>query len=176
MNPADEIVAIVDAHNNVIGSAPRREARAKKLPHRSTYIFVFNSRGELFVQQRTMTKDIYPGYYDPCTGGVVLYGESYELSAARELEEEVGIREVPLAWHFNFYFEDELGRVWGSVFSCVYDGAMVLQAEEVASGEFLPIDTILQRAQTALYTPDSVLALHRYLDMHPQGGPPTGSP
>lgn len=175
MNPADEIVAIVDAHNTVIGSAPRREVRTSKLPHRSTYIFVFNSKGELFVQKRTMTKDIYPGYYDPCTGGVVLHGESYELSAARELEEEVGIRDVPLTRHFDFYFEDDFGRVWGSVFSCVYDGAMVLQKEEVESGAFLPIATILQWAQTDLYTPDSLLALHRYLDMPPQGRTPAGS-
>jgi 8-oxo-dGTP pyrophosphatase MutT (NUDIX family) len=159
----------VDEHNNVIGSAPRREMRAGKLRHRSTYILVFNSQGDLFVQKRTMTKDIYPGYYDPCTGGVVLYGESYELSAARELEEEIGVRDVPLTWHFEFYFEDDLGRVWGSVFSCVYDGDMVLQVEEVESGEFLPIATILQRAQTAPYTPDGLLALQRYLDRYPQG-------
>jgi 8-oxo-dGTP pyrophosphatase MutT (NUDIX family) len=175
MHPADEIVAIVDEHNKVIGSAPRREMRAGKLRHRSTYILVFNSQGELFVQKRTMIKDIYPGYYDPCTGGVVLHGESYEESAARELEEEVGIRDVPLSRHFEFYFEDDLGRVWGSVFSCVYDGDMVLQVEEVESGEFLPIATILQRAQTEPYTPDGLLALHRYLDMYPQGHLATAS-
>jgi isopentenyldiphosphate isomerase len=174
MNPADEIVAIVDEDNNIIGSAPRWEMRANQLPHRSTYILVFNSRGELFVQKRTLTKDVYPGYYDPCTGGVVLHGETYELSATRELEEEVGIRDVPLLSHFNFYFEDALVRVWGSVFSCVYDGAMVLQAEEVESGEFLSIETILQRAHTTPYTPDSLLALHRYLEMNPSGGSPAG--
>ena len=167
MNPADEIVAIVDEHNNVIGSAPRRDMRAGKMWHRSTYILVFNSRGDLFVQKRTMTKDIYPGYYDPCTGGVVLHGESYELSAIRELEEELGVRGVPLTSHFDFCHEDGLGRVWGRVFSCVYDGGMVLQAEEVESGEFLSIDTILQRAQTDPYTPDGLLALRRYLDMNP---------
>jgi 8-oxo-dGTP pyrophosphatase MutT (NUDIX family) len=175
MNPADEIVAIVDEHNTVIGSAARHEMRAGKLPHRSTYILVFNSRGELFVQKRTMTKDIYPGYYDPCTGGVVLYGESYELSAIRELEEEVGIRHVPLTEHFDFYYEDDLGRVWGRVFSCVYDGDMILQVEEVESGEFLSIATILQRAQTDAYTPDGLRALHRYLDMNPQRRPSEGS-
>jgi hypothetical protein len=43
------------------------------------------------------------------------------------------------------------------VFSCVYDGVLVLQAEEVESGEFLSIETILQRANTASYTPDSLL-------------------
>ena len=166
MNPADEIVVLVDEHNNVIGSAPRREMRAGKLRHRSTYILVFNSQGDLFVQKRTMTKDIYPGYYDPCTGGVVLSGESYELSAMRELAEELGVRDVPLTPHFDFYYGDDLARVWGRVFSCVYDGDMVLQAEEVESGEFLSVSAILQQAQTRPYTPDSVLALSRYLDMN----------
>jgi len=171
MNPADEIVVIVDEHNNVIGSARRREMRGGKLRHRSTYILVFNSRGELFVQKRTMIKDIYPGYYDPCTGGVVLHEESYELSAIRELEEELGVRNVPLTRHFDFYFEDDLARVWGCVFSCIYDGDMVLQAEEVESGAFLPIETILQRAQTDSYTPDGLLVLQRYLDLNPPTSP-----
>src|SRR5262245_25954953 len=91
MNAAEEIVAIVDAQNTVIGAVPRREMRAKNLLHRSTYILVCNSRGELYVQKRTLTKDVFPGYYDPATGGVVLAGESYEQGAVRELEEEMGI-------------------------------------------------------------------------------------
>src|SRR5499427_10823319 len=113
MSPADEIVVIVDEDNNIVGAAPRREMRAKRLPHRSTYILVFNSQGELYVQKRTMTKDVFPGYYDPATGGVVLAGESYEQSAIRELEEEMGIRQVPLTWLFDFYFADQRTRVWG---------------------------------------------------------------
>ena len=64
MNPQDEVVLIVDKNNNETGSAPRHEMRARGLPHRASYILVFNSRAELFVQKRTMTKDIYPGYYD----------------------------------------------------------------------------------------------------------------
>ncbi len=163
MNPADEIVAIVDEHNNVVGSAPRREVRAKRLPHRSTYILVFNSQGELFVQKRTMTKDVFPGYYDAVTGGVVLAGESYEENAARELAEELGVRDVLLTWLFNFFFTDARASVWGGVFSCVYDGDMVFQEEEVESGMFMPIDAILRHAQTAPYTPDGLYALERYL-------------
>ncbi len=164
MNPADEIVVIVDEHNYVIGSAPRRDVRAKRLPHRSTYVLVFNTKGELYVQKRSLTKDIFPGYYDPFAGGLVAAGESYEVCAYRELEEEMGIRDVPLTRHFDFYFEDERARVWGAVFSCVYDGVIVLQEEEVESGEFLPIDVILQRAQTERYTPDGMYALSHYLD------------
>lgn len=165
MSAADEIVAIVDEDNNVVGAAPRREMRAKRLPHRSTYILVFNSQGELYVQKRTTTKDVFPGYYDPATGGVVLAGESYEESARRELAEELGIHDVPLTSLCTFYFADERTRVWGGVFACVYDGAMVLQPEEVESGEFMPPDEVLRRAQTAPYTPDGLYVLRRYLNV-----------
>ncbi len=164
INPADEIVALVDAHNNVIGTAPRREMRANNLPHRSTYVLVFNSQGELYVQKRSRTKDLFPGYYDPLTGGVMLAGENYEDSAKRELEEELGIRDVPLTWQFAFYYTDARTRVWGGVFSCRYDGEIVLQAEEIESGAFLPIHDILRRAAIDPYTPDSLYALSRYLE------------
>jgi 8-oxo-dGTP pyrophosphatase MutT (NUDIX family) len=164
MDAADEVVAIVDAQNQVVGSVPRREMRAKRLPHRSTYVLVFNSRGELYVQKRTMTKDVFPGYFDPAAGGVVLAGETYEQGAERELEEEMGIRHVPLTPLFDFYFENEHTCLWGQVFSCVYDGEVVLQAEEVESGTFLPIHEILRRADTEPYTPDGLYVLRRYLD------------
>jgi len=163
MNSADEIVAIVDERNNVVGSAPRREMRAKRLPHRSTYILVFNSQGQLYVQKRTLTQDLFPGYYDPAAGGVVLAGESYEEGARRELEEEMGIRDVPLSWLFDFFYSDDLTRVWGGVFSCAYDGRIVLQPEEIESGAFLLISDILRRAQTEPFTPDGMVALSRFL-------------
>ena len=165
MSAADEIVVIVDEDNNVVGAAPRREMRAQRLPHRSTYILVFNSQGELYVQKRTTTKDVFPGYHDPATGGVVLADESYEESARRELAEELGIQDVPLTPLFTFYYTDERAHVWGRVFTCVYDGAMVLQPEEVESGEFMPPEEVLRRAQTAPYTPDGLYVLRRYLNV-----------
>jgi 8-oxo-dGTP pyrophosphatase MutT (NUDIX family) len=163
MGAADEIVAIVDEHNTVVGAAPRREMRAKRLPHRSTYILVFNPKGELYVQKRTMTKDVFPGYYDIAAGGVILAGESYELGAERELEEEMGIRGVPLTRLFEFYFEDEHARLWGCTFSCVYDGAIILQEEEVESGAFMPVNEILRQSEAESFTPDGMYVLHRYL-------------
>jgi 8-oxo-dGTP pyrophosphatase MutT (NUDIX family) len=164
MGAADEIVAIVDERNTVVGAVPRREMRAKRLPHRSTYILVFNSRGELYIQKRTMTKDVFPGYHDTAAGGVVLAGESYEQGAERELEEEMGIRGVPLTRLFDFYFEDEYTRLWGRAFSCRYDGEVVLQAEEVESGVFAPMADVLRRAETEPFTPDGLHVLRRYLD------------
>jgi isopentenyldiphosphate isomerase len=164
MGAADEIVTIVDEHNKVLGAVPRREMRAKNLPHRSTYILVFNAQGELYVQKRTMTKDVFPGYYDPAAGGVVLAGESYEQGAVRELAEEMGIRDVPLTWLFDFYFADERTRVWGGAFSCVYDGKVILQEEEVEDVALMTIAEILRRAETEPFTPDGLYVLQQYLE------------
>ena len=159
----EEIVTIVDVENNVVGSAPRSRMRADGLPHRATYILVFNSEGLLFVQKRTTTKDIYPGYSDVATGGVVLSGESYETAALRELEEELGIQGVPLKAHFDFYHDLAGNRVWGRVYSCVHDGRMKLQEEEVESGAFYSIQEIFEHSCNEPYTPDGIYALRRYL-------------
>lgn len=162
-DPAEEIVAIVDDQNAVVGAAPRREMRRKRLPHRSTYILVFNSRGELCVQRRTKTKDVYPGYFDPAAGGVVLSGESYEEGAKRELAEELGIRDVPLTPLFEFYYADETTRVWGAAFSCIWDGGMILQKEEIESAMFLSVTEVLSRMRSDPFTPDGLYVLHRFL-------------
>lgn len=170
MSAAEEIVMIVDEQNREVGAAPRRVMRAQGLPHRSTYVLVFNTQGDLYVQKRTMSKDIYPGYYDPAAGGVVLVGESYEAGATRELAEEMGIRDVPLTPLFTFYYTDAHSKVWGRVFSCVYDGELVLQPEEVESGAYVPLAEILQRATTEPFTPDGLYVLRRYLGGAPYAG------
>jgi isopentenyldiphosphate isomerase len=168
MDAADEIITIVDENNSAVGSAPRREMRAKALPHRATYVLVFNSQGELYVQKRTMTKDVFPGYCDPAAGGVVLAGEEYEHGALREVEEEMGVRGVPLMPLFEFYHQDERNRVWGAAFSCVYDGEIVLQEEEVESGFFMATAEILRLAETEPFTPDGLYVMKRYIAEHHQ--------
>ena len=162
MGPGDEIVTIVDESNQPIGMAPRRKMRAERLTHRATYVLVFDSRGRLLIQKRTPAKDIYPGYYDAAAGGVVLARESYEECAAREAKEELGIINTPLTGHFDFYFEDERGRVWGRVFSCTHDGPFTLQREEIESAQFMDVDDVLKEKIMPL-TPDTVLALSQYL-------------
>ena len=163
MGSADEVVIIVDEENNEVGAVSRHEMRAGRLPHRATYILVFNSGGELYLQKRTQTKDVFPGYYDVAAGGVVLAGESYEEGAGRELAEELGIRGTPLATLFDFFYENEYIRLWGRAFSCVYDGNLVLQEEEIESGRFMKVDEVLRLAETEPFTPDCLYVLQRYL-------------
>ncbi len=159
----DEVVTIVDEQNNVVGAIPRREMRARRLPHRATYILVFNPQGELYVQKRTHAKDVFPGYYDVAAGGVVLAGESYEEGAIRELDEELGIHEVTLTRLFDFYYQDEHIRVWGEAFFCLYDGEMMLQKDEVESGGFLKAEDVLRLTESEPFTPDGLYVLRRYL-------------
>ena len=170
MNPRDEIVVVVDERNRVVGAAPRWEVRAQKLIHRSTYILVFNSAGQLFLHKRSATKDVYPGRYDPAVGGVVCAGEDYDEGARRELAEELGVTEARLTTLFDFYFSDGTAPVWGRAYSCTHDGAVILQREEIASGGFLPIDQVLERSETELFTPDGLQVLRRYLNLKPELG------
>lgn len=162
-----EQVIIVDRDNREVGVVSRAEMRAGNLPHRASYIFIRRPDGRILVQHRTLTKDVYPGYIDLSAGGVVSAGESYEQSAERELFEEMGIRGVALMSHFDFWFEDGRGRVWGRVFSCLYDGRLedvVPQPEEVESVEELEPRAVLDGKLPGPFTPDSLVALRRLVD------------
>ncbi|MCB2182686.1 MAG: NUDIX domain-containing protein [Desulfobulbaceae bacterium] len=163
MDSSREIITVVDEKNNETGQVPRAEMRARNLIHRATYILVYNSKGQLFVQKRTESKDIYPGYYEIAAGGVVLAGESYELSAKRELKEELGIDKEELTFLFDHYHDDGSNRVWGRIFSCIHDGPMHLQAEEVESGEFMEVGSILSMAQEHPFCPDGLDILRKII-------------
>ena len=156
-DPGEERVAIVDRHNHPVGVASRAEVRVGRLIHRATYIFVFGRDGRLFLQRRTATKDMYPGYYDAAAGGVLKEGEDYDESARREAEEELGLV-APLRPHGEFYFEDPANRVWGRIYSCVSDGPFRLQPEEVASGCFVDVEDVVAGRYQPL-TPDTLMAL-----------------
>lgn len=158
----NEIIQIVDEKNTEIAAVPRRIMREQNLIHRATYILVFNRAGEIFIQRRTKTKDIYPGYWDIAAGGVVMANESYEDSACRELEEELGISDNNLAYCFDHYYEDENNRVWGRVFRCTHDGPFELQGSEVEYGMFVPAQTALGMSKTELFTPDGIEILKRF--------------
>jgi 8-oxo-dGTP pyrophosphatase MutT (NUDIX family) len=166
MTPNEEKVVIVDRMNRESGTALRSEMRRQRLIHRASYILVFNGRQELYLQKRTPAKDIYPGRYDIAAGGVVLAGETYEQSAERELFEELGIKGVPLLFHFDHFYSDEDNKVWGRIFSCRHEEPFVLQEEEVESGEFLSIDLILSMMHSAeRFTPDGIEILSRFIGM-----------
>ncbi|MEN0106622.1 MAG: NUDIX hydrolase [Pseudomonas sp.] len=164
-----EQIAWVDETDTELGGLPRAELRERGLIGRGTFILLFNSAGELCVHRRTLSKALYPGYWDVAAGGMVQQGESYAESAARELEEELGIGGVPLTEHEHFFFDQPGNRLWCAVFSAVSDAPLTLQPEEVLEARFMPVTVALQAAQTELFCPDSLDALKRYLRAQPAG-------
>ncbi len=163
-NPAEEIVQIVDEENREIAVLSRRLMREQGLIHRASYILVFNSAGELFVQKRTRSKDIYPGYWDVAAGGVVLAGESYEESAERELAEELGVSGLKLDFLFDQYHEDRNNRVWGRIFRCTCEGPFTLQPEEVEYGRFMDPRIALDYSEIEPFTPDGIVLLKKLMN------------
>ena len=160
---AEELVRIVDEDNREIAVAFRDLMREQQLIHRASYIVVFNRAGDIFVQKRTQSKDIYPGYWDVAAGGVVLAGESYEEAAVRELEEELGIKKVKLRFLFDQFYSNEENRVWGRIFTCTHEGPFILQAEEVEYGRFMSPETALDYSSSEPFTPDGILLLQRLI-------------
>lgn len=148
--------------------------RAENLWHRATYILVENSKRQLYVQVRTTSKDYCPGYFDCVTGGVVAAGEEYDVSAQRELEEELGIPGVPLTHLFTFPFEDEKSRVWGCGFYCMYDGDVTPQESEVQRVEMMTLDDIdaARESASVKFTPDSLHFLELFKTYVASNGDP----
>lgn len=158
-----EQVAWVDEADRPLGGLPRSALRSRGLIGRGTYILLFNSAGEICVHRRTLSKALYPGYWDVAAGGMVMDGEDYALSAARELEEELGVGGVELIEHAHFFFEDSDSRLWCRAFSAVWDGPLILQPEEVLEARFIPLAEALEETRHKPYCPDSLAALQRYL-------------
>src|SRR5215813_13727649 len=87
----EDIFDVVNERDEVIGSKPRSEVHRLGLLHRAVHVLVFNSRGQIFLQKRSMKKDRQPGLWDSSASGHLNCGEDYDACAMRELEEEIGL-------------------------------------------------------------------------------------
>src|SRR6516225_10627679 len=88
----EEIFDVVDKHDQVIGRKSRNEVHRLGLMHRAVHVLVFNNRGQIFLQKRSMKKDRQPGVWDSSASGHVDSGEDYDTTAVREVWEEIGLR------------------------------------------------------------------------------------
>lgn len=163
MSAAEEILAVVDEHDRVVGQAPRGEVYARGLRHRCVFIQARDAEGRIFVHRRTATKLVFPSLHDMFVGGVVGAGESYDEAALREAEEELGVTGLPRPRHlFTFLYDDGSGRTW---WSAVYEVRCELpvrpQAEEVAWHGFLTDAEVERRLGDWEWVPDGLAAYER---------------
>ena len=152
---AEELVDITDDAGTVIGITTRQEMRLRRLPHRCTYILVFNRHGNLFVHQRTANKDVNPSFWDVCVGGVSAACESFDDGARRELLEELGVEAVPEPL-FPFRYADDRTIVHAMVYRVIHDGPFHFQPEEVARGEFVSVAELNRWFAERMFCPDGV--------------------
>src|SRR5215468_11100142 len=87
----EDIFDVVNERDEVIDSKPRSEVHRLGLLHRAVHVLVFNSRGQIFLQKRSMKKDRQPGLWDSSASGHVDSGEDYDATAVREVREEIGL-------------------------------------------------------------------------------------
>lgn len=91
----DDLLPVVNERDELIGVQTRRNVHLKRLRHRAVHVAVFDPGGRLWLQQRAMTKDTWPGAWDLSATGHVDPGETYDAAARRELKEELGIDAEP---------------------------------------------------------------------------------
>lgn len=137
-----EIFDVVNEQDQVIGREPRHVVHRLGLMHRAVHVLVFNSRGQIFLQKRSLTKDRQPGLWDSSASGHVDSGEDYDACAVRELREEIGLQlNSPPQRLFKFAASPETDQEHVWVYRCEAEGPFTLNPEEIEKGGwFAPND------------------------------------
>jgi isopentenyl-diphosphate delta-isomerase type 1 len=138
-----ECLEVVDEDNQVIGIASRQEIHEKGLRHRSVHIFIFNTKGDLYLQKRSPHKDQYPEHWDTSAAGHTDPGESPLEAAQRELMEELGL-DVTLMKVLEYPACLETG--WEFVTLCMgrTEDPIHLNLEEATTGDYFSPDQLSQ--------------------------------
>lgn len=152
---ASEMFPIVDEHGLVIGQAPRKWCHGGSKPlHPVVHLHILNRSCELYLQKRSMTKDLLPGYWDTAVGGHVSYGESIMEALYREAGEELGFFDFNPAHLTSYVFESETERELVNVFAAVGNFELHPDNDEVTEGHYWPFPDIEAHISHSVFTPN----------------------
>lgn len=140
-------VVLVDEQDKSLGLKDKIEAHlGEGNLHRAFTIFVFNSRGETLLAQRSANKMLWPSIWDSACASHPEEDESYASAGERRLAEELSftckLKNVDQFRYYEKYLdvgsENEL---------CVtligeYDGAVNPNPEEVSGFKWLNVDDL----------------------------------
>ena len=102
MNNQHDLI-LVNARDEEIGSMEKMEAHRQALLHRAFSVFIFNSKGEMLLQQRALSKYHSPGLWTNACCSHPRPGETTLAAAERRLQEELGFV-VTLQKIFDFIY------------------------------------------------------------------------
>lgn len=152
----DEWFDVVNERDEVLRRETRRVVHATGLWHRAVHIMVFDAAGRVFLQKRSMLKDLSPGLWDSSCSGHVDAGEDYDTAAVRELGEEIGVNTttMPKRWlRVDACVETGWEFVW--VYRLAYAGTITVDPREIQYGEWVAPAEVSRRlaAEPAEYCP-----------------------
>ena len=137
----EERFPVVDASDQILGSASRADVHGNNLLHRAVHILIFNKTGELYLQKRSPYKDRHPLLWDSSAAGHVDAGEEYDDAARRELNEELGI-DVPLKRAVKLPASDRTDHEFIWLYLGYHDGDFNLNRTEIEYGGFFPVTIV----------------------------------
>jgi isopentenyl-diphosphate Delta-isomerase len=139
-------VILVDEQDNEIGQMEKIEAHQKAVLHRAFSVFIFNSDGEMLLQQRAVAKYHSGGLWTNACCSHPLLGEATPAAAQRRLHEEMGFT-TPLQKAFDFIYKTAFDNgltehEFDHVFTGTYDGGIHPDPDEVQDYCFKTISDI----------------------------------
>ncbi|MEM7079741.1 MAG: isopentenyl-diphosphate Delta-isomerase [Pseudomonadota bacterium] len=105
VSDASEPLILVDGQDAVVGTLDKDACHnGDGVLHRAFSAFVFNSAGELLMQQRADDKRLWPGYWSNSCCSHPRSGESMDEAVVRRLEQELGFR-ADLEFVYKFEYQ-----------------------------------------------------------------------
>ena len=152
---SEEIFPLVNEQGDVVGKATRRECHSgSKLLHPVVHLHIFNTAGELYLQKRSMKKDIQPGKWDTAVGGHIDYGEAEADALLREAREELGVTNFVPTLCYRYIWESNVEKELVNTYRTVFEGEIKPDLDEVDEGKFWKIEEIRNCIGKDVFTPN----------------------
>ncbi len=150
-----EYFPIVEPSGLVIGRSSREYCHGGAKPlHPVIHIHIIDRFSRIYLQKRSMKKDIQPGKWDTAVGGHVSYGESIVEAVYREAYEELRLMEFNPIHIETYQFESSVEKEMVSIFAAVGSYELTPDLDEVDEGRWWPVEEIDANIGKGVFTPN----------------------
>lgn len=143
MSDHEELLEVVNYKGEIVGILPRSRIHGNpSLAHRVVHVLVFNTKGEILLQKRSMSKDVAPGKWDTSVGGHLNIGEDPLSAARREMKEELGILVGEPRFLYTYIHTNSYETELVYTYSCLYEGEISFNPDEIDEVKFWSLEEI----------------------------------
>lgn len=150
-----EYFPVVEPSGFVVGRSAREYCHSGAKPlHPVIHIHIVDRYGRIYLQKRSMRKEIQPGKWDTAVGGHISYGESILEAVYREASEELGFTEFNPIHIETYEFESSIEREMVSVFAAIGSYDLHPDLDEVDEGRWWDIADVDAAMGKDILTPN----------------------